>query len=270
MNKTVSVVVPTRNSARTLGACVESIRRQNYAAVELIVVDNGSVDATREIAAAGGDAVIDAGPERSAQRNEGARRAKGEYLLFVDSDMVLEPDVVAECVAAVTRGAEAVVIPEVSFGRGFWARCKALERSFYVGDAIIEAGRFFVRDAFFRVGGYDETLTGPEDWDLHARMRAAGSPLARTRAKIRHDEGELRLWDLAAKKFHYGRTMKRYINRHPDLARRQLRVLRPQFFRIRALRVNPITFAGMIVMKTCEFGAGLAGILMASRRGAPD
>lgn len=62
----VSVVVPTRNSVRTLRACLESIARQTYPRVETLVVDRHSVDGTREMAESLGVKVLSAGPERSA------------------------------------------------------------------------------------------------------------------------------------------------------------------------------------------------------------
>lgn len=272
MTPLVTTVVPTRNSARTLWACLESIRRQTHPAVELIVVDNGSSDETPRIAEALADRLLTQGPERSAQRNAGARAAAGEYLLFVDSDMVLEPEVVAECVELAARGATAVIIPETSFGSGFWARCKALERSCYVGDDLVEAARFFERELFRSLGGFDEQLpAGPEDWDLHERARAAGARIARTEAFIHHDEGAPRLMHLASKKYYYGRAMADYRRKHPELARRQLSVVRPAFVRHwRRLAADPVAAAGMIAMKTCEYGAGAAGMLGASLRGSPQ
>jgi GT2 family glycosyltransferase len=258
----VSVVVPTRNSGRTLGACLTSVRGQTHAPIEILVTDNHSSDATRAIADRFANTVLVAGPERSAQRNRAAAEATGSALLFVDSDMVLTSSVVAECVEAGVRGADAVVIPEQSFGEGFWARCKALERSCYVGDASIEAARFFTREVFERIGGYDEALVGPEDWDLHERAIRAGAKTARTDALIWHDEGRLRLRQQAAKKFHYGKTFGVYIEKHPDLAGTQLRLVRPAFIRHRRrLARDPVTTVGMLIMKTSEVAAGAAGLL---------
>src|SRR5688500_8820835 len=110
----VSVIVPTRNSASHLRDCLASIRGQTHSEVELIVVDNHSTDETPAIAHEYAETVLTAGPERSGQRNAGARAAHGSYLFFIDSDMVLEPDVVADCLAqARTHSAEAVVVPEI-------------------------------------------------------------------------------------------------------------------------------------------------------------
>src|SRR5437588_11940021 len=109
----VSVIVPTRNSARTLEECLVSIRSQTHPRLEVIVVDNQSTDTTLQIAERHGDLVDTCGPERSAQRNRGARLARGTYLLFVDSDMKLEPGVVGDCLDAIAIStAPGVVVPE--------------------------------------------------------------------------------------------------------------------------------------------------------------
>ena len=257
----VSVIVPTRNSARTLEACLESIARQSHAEVETIVVDNASSDETREIASRFECAFLDIGPERSAQRNQGARHAKGAHLLFVDSDMVLEPDVVAHCVAAARAGATAAIVPEVSFGEGFWAQCKRLERSCYVGDDDIEAARFYERALFARLGGFDEELSGPEDWDLSRRAAVEGTSIARVSSFIHHDEGRLRLTGLLRKKFEYGRSFPAYREKHRDMSR-QFALVRPAFVRHRRrLAAEPLTASGVLLMKTLEFSAGAAGAL---------
>jgi GT2 family glycosyltransferase len=258
----VTVIVPTHNSASHLRECLASVRAQTHQAIELIVVDNDSADATSAIARDFADCVLMAGPERSAQRNAGAKYAAGDYVFFIDSDMVLEATVVAESVATLRESSsEAVVVPEVSFGTGFWSRCKAFERSFYVGDEAIEAARFFSADVIAEVGGFDEALPpGPEDWELHERVRNRGRPIARISALIRHDEGHLSLRRLISKKFYYGKGMPAYARKHPDRARTQLRLIRPAFITgWRRLSTRPVVSAGMIVMKTCEFAAGAAG-----------
>src|SRR6266550_90978 len=175
----VSVIVTTRNSARTLAVCLKSIRGQTYSAIELIVIDNQSHDGSAQIAKELAEVVEDWGPERSAQRNRGAKLSQGDYLLFVDSDMVLAPSIVEECVEVAQKtGYGAVVVPEISTGQGFLAACRALERSCYEGDDTIESARFFSRAAYEDSGGFDESLTGPEDRDLTVRMAKVG--VART------------------------------------------------------------------------------------------
>ena len=262
----VSAVVTTRNSVAHLEPLLASVTGQTYPDVELLVVDNSSSDGTAALAERYADRVLVAGPERSAQRNRGVEAASGEYVLILDSDMVLEPGVMAACVEAASGGeVAAVVIPEMSVGEGFWAACKALERSCYVGDDTIEAARFFKRDAFLLHGGYDEELTGPEDWDLPARMRRDAATIGRAEGvAIVHDEGRLRLSELLRKKFYYGKTLDRYMRRHTSLALRQSSFIRPAFVRHRhRLFRRPLHASGMLLMKAAELSAGAAGLIAA-------
>jgi glycosyltransferase involved in cell wall biosynthesis len=263
----VSVVIPTRNSARTLEACLRSLQAQTHSPIELIVVDNHSGDDTIGIANRLADRVDVYGPERTAQRNRGARIATGEYLLFVDSDMRLEPDVVLGCLVAIGRSdSPAVIIPEISFGEGYWAQCRALERSCYVGEDSIEAARFLTRSAFFAAGGYDEELVAGEDWDLSTRV-AAGRRLPRARSRISHDEGRLRFSHQLAKKWYYGKSLHLYLRKHPRAWGRANIVFRPVYFRNwRRLVRHPLLTLGMFALKSCEFAVVSAGMLAGLRR----
>ena len=85
---TLSVVIPTKNEAANIAACIrafDGVRDR----VEVIVVDNASTDGTPALAAKLGARVFEQGPERCAQRNRGGREATGDVLLFVDADMTL-------------------------------------------------------------------------------------------------------------------------------------------------------------------------------------
>ncbi|HVM04509.1 MAG TPA: glycosyltransferase family A protein [Acidimicrobiales bacterium] len=257
--------MPTRTSIRTIEACLASIRAQTEE-VEIIVVDNSSDDGTREAAESVADTVITAGPERSAQRNLGAAASSGRYVVFIDSDMVLDPEIAAEVAVEFERSprAGALVLPEVSFGSGFWARCKILEKELYLGDPRVEAARAFRREAFDHAGGYDTTLTGPEDWDLPDRLRAAGWEIGRIRAVVRHDEGRLRLAETFRKKRYYGRTVVPYLARHGRVgahkAARTALLRRPGRFVRR-----PATSFGLLGLKAVELGGLVVGMTEARR-----
>lgn len=267
----VSVVVPTRNSARTIEACLKSVRAQKYRPLELIVIDNASSDGTSEIARRYANLFETHGPERSAQRNRGARISSGTYLLFIDADMTLAPTVVEECVdIALSTGAPGIVIPETTLGYGFVAQCRAFERSFYVGDDSVEAARFFSRTAFEEVTGFDEALTGPEDWDLTARV-SRGRSLPRISSYISHDEGRLTLSEDLGKKKYYGASFLRYWRKRgrSSIGQGNL-VFRPAFLRNwRQFARHPVLGAGVLSLKSLESAAamwGVAEVMIRSRR----
>lgn len=300
MARLVTVIITTRNEEQNIDACLLSIQKQTYPSIETIVVDNNSSDKTKEVAQSLGARVYNKGPERSAQRNFGAGKAKGAYLLFLDADMELTPKVIEECVQLIEKlritnyelgkkmrntsaprslgevGQSAIkqsiyvalVIPEQSFGIGFWAKCKALERSYYLNVPWIESARFFERKAFQKAGGYDETLTGPEDFEFPQRMKQifGESSVGRIDAYIRHNEGTLSLAKTLRKKYYYGKKMaeyrkkpaaKGYFEKQSSLWRRYSLFLGKPSIVFR----HPVLFVGMIIMKTMEMGAAALGAL---------
>lgn len=268
----ISVIVTTRNNEPTLDACLRSIKEQTYEPLELLVVDNNSSDRTAEIAKQYTDLVFTKGPERSAQRNYAAAKANGTYVLIIDSDMELSENVVKDCVEAITQDdrTKAVIIPEESFGEGFWAKCKKLERSFYVGQDAIEAARFFPRDLYLELGGYNEHMTGGEDWDLTRRIRARGS-IARTDAYIFHNEGRPRFLRTVKKVHYYASNASAYFAENSKesaltspsgpLHRYKLFFSQPG-----KLFKNPIVGLGMLLLKTTEYVAGALGLIQGKLR----
>ncbi len=267
----VSVIVPTCNSSRVLEGCLESIRHQTYRNIELIVVDNNSTDITKEIARKYTDNVFNKGPERSAQRNYGVDQSKGAYVALVDSDMKLSANVIFRSVEKMESDEmiQCIVIPEESFGEGFWAQCKKLERSFYVGVSWIEAARFFRKDTYIQAGGYDENMVSGEDWDLSQRVEKVGRT-ERIDDFIFHNEGRISLWKTIRKKYYYAQTLSAYLtkNQKEGKAKNQTGILiRYWLFLSQPVRLfkNPLLGLGMLFMKTCEFGFGGMGYLMARR-----
>lgn len=262
----VSVIVPTKNSSRTLEACLQSVKDQTYRELEMIVVDNFSSDTTPDIARRFTEKFFSKGPERSYQRNFAVEQARGEYVFIIDSDMRLEPGVIDECVEQMGgKGVVGVIVPEISFGEGFWAQCKRLERSFYVGVPYMEAARFFRRADFVRAEGYDVAMVSGEDWDLSQRIAAKGA-LAHSVSFIHHDEGKISLLKTVKKKLYYARLFASYKHASKDresvakqtslLGRYWLFLSQPQ----KLLR-NPLLGMGMLFMKTCEFFFGGLGFL---------
>ncbi|MGV1003898.1 MAG: glycosyltransferase family 2 protein [Candidatus Nanopelagicales bacterium] len=266
----ISAIVPTRNSIRTIRSCLESLRNQPGVRVEIIVVDNHSTDGTFEVGQELADLALQQGPERSAQRNAGARAASGEVILFVDSDMVLEPGVMP---AIVRRFAEdlqvgALTIPERSFGEGYLVRGRVLEKSLYQGSDTVESPRAFRRDAFFGTGGWDESLTAAEDWDLADRTRATGVRIARITDWIWHDEGRIALRGQFGKKRYYGRWVAVYLARKGGAAEH---VTRPDVLRQPGrLLADPLALPGLVLLKGIESAGMLAGIIDGRRSGAVD
>lgn len=264
----VSIIITSKNEEKVIRELITSLLNQTYKNMETILVDNNSSDSTLRITSAYNIKIYNFGPERSAQRNYGASKAQGDYLLFLDADMRLEPRVVEECLQKVSsRRVGAVIIPEESYGEGFWNKVKAFERSFYNadGDNTTEAARFFRREAFNKAGGYDEKITGPEDWDLPETIKKIGYKIERISSRILHQENISSLSDLARKKYYYALRSHRYLKKQniSPLSAKTVYFLRPVFYKKwRKLILNPILTLGMFLMFSVELASGGLGYLI--------
>lgn len=267
-NSLVSVIIPTLNSELYLDKCLKSIKYQTYKNTEIIVVDNYSQDDTSKIARNYTKNFFVQGPERSSQRNSGAKKAKGKFLVFIDSDMELSKTVIEDCVQAMMKeDLVGVIIPEESFGQGFWAQCKKLERSFYIGVDWIEAARFFKKSIFNKSSGYDVDLISGEDWDLSQRIAKFGK-IARIKSLLYHDEGKINFFKLVSKKYYYAKHFSKYIKKNnmtQSVSSQTNLVKRYWLYFSDPIKLfkNPLLGIGMLFLKTSEFFAGGIGLLLA-------
>jgi glycosyltransferase involved in cell wall biosynthesis len=183
----VSVIVATNRSSPFLAEALESVVRQSYPAVELIVVDDGSPDASAIDAAvrrASTGSVVHCAPAGvSAARNAGVAAAAGSYIAFLDDDDRWAPDrisssvelfegrsdaVAVYCGMRVVNAAGDVLIESQQTGG---ADRLAIAR----GDVAILPGNLMVtRTSFEAVGGFDPALSAAEDLDLVLKLSARG------------------------------------------------------------------------------------------------
>ena len=194
----VSVIVPARNEEACLGACLESLVAQTGVTLEIIVVDDGSTDRTRQIAQSfAGVHVIDAAPlppDWTGKNNAmwtGASQARGEWLLFTDADTVHRSGSLARALAeAQQHGAALLSYSPEQEVHGFWekavmpvifAELAATYRPSQVSDSASPAaaanGQYLLisREAYDAVGGHAAVATSLlEDVALARAVKASG------------------------------------------------------------------------------------------------
>jgi glycosyltransferase involved in cell wall biosynthesis len=208
-NESVSIIIPTFNSGQELDLCLKSIHAQTYPNIAVIVVDNFSVDNTRNIAETFGVNFLLHKGTPAAARNVGVRAAKSKYVLFVDSDQCLSSNVVAECVAICSySNVAAVKIPEIFIGLNFWAKCSAFWKNHMVKTWGKNGGipRFFIRDLLVGFCGFNNKLRFWEDQEFNHRLEAAGVKIVWCESKVSHREsGSLR--EVTRKYLSYGKSI---------------------------------------------------------------
>ncbi len=191
-NPLVSFVIPCYNAERWISHAILSCLEQTYRPIEIIVIDDGSTDRSRDILASYSRVITwETGPNRGGNvaRNRGLALAQGKYVQFLDADDYLLPDKIATQVAVLeATGADGV------WGDKIWhhlneqwqlgqqqvrqapAAPDTLEA--LLGGLNIQTATVLLRrQAILAVGGWDETLTSGQETDLLLRMLIAGSQL---------------------------------------------------------------------------------------------
>ena len=197
-NPLVSVIIPTYCEEETIDGCLKSVvnQRFEYGKIESIVVDSHSPDRTREVAGRSADKVLDVrarGVGRA--RNEGARAASGQLLLFLDADTYLETNFVSEmyrafkdprvvCVSGVLKSLEKLAPLDNLFAvshYGFLNKMADVSArlGFPMFASVCCAAR---KPIFLKVGGFAEDIACGEDVTFSRKMGKIGKCVVNPKA----------------------------------------------------------------------------------------
>ncbi len=177
MDKTplVSVVVPVYNMELFLPETLDSILASDYPNFEVVVVDDGSKDASYRVACeyAAKDARVKAYTQPNggacAARNHAVRLSHGEFILPVDADNLIEPNLISEAVAAILADSSVkVVAPRADFfgeRTGEW-KLPCFSLHLLARKNIMDTCALYRRTDWERTGGYCEDIIAREDWEF--------------------------------------------------------------------------------------------------------
>lgn len=174
----LSIIIPVLNESATIVHALDALQDCRRRGVELIVVDGGSTDRTRELAAAQADLLVSAPSGRGCQMNAGAVTAQGKVLLFLHADTELPPTALQRIHEAIAKGAIWGRFDVRISGRhpGLWLVGFMMNwRSRFSGIATGDQGIFVTRDAFHQVGGFPD-IPLMEDIVFSDRLRAIARP----------------------------------------------------------------------------------------------
>jgi glycosyltransferase involved in cell wall biosynthesis len=217
----ISIIVPTRNSIRTISNCIDSIISQNLSGYtcELIIVDNFSTDGTSEYLQSKvglhNFRWFSLGPERSEQRNYGIANSKYDLVAYIDSDMYLTSNLIKNILDLFnSQEIDAVKVPEIIYGNSLLNKARRFERMLY-SDSLIDSARFMKKSIFLEVGGFHEGIPGSEDWELDAK-------LIENNAKFYYLDQNLKCFNLYLDKYHHSLKLEGFVHDEGDISLKKL------------------------------------------------
>jgi len=178
-----SIIIPAKNEAANIARCLDSIRKMECDRVlyEVIVVDNGSTDATADIAREMG-ANVYVKPELTVAglRNFGAAHAAGKVMAFIDADCTVATSWLVNAATYLHRrdvvcyGSPPNVPDDATWLQKTWFAVRKKKSDRCATDWLESMNMFVQREAFIAVGGFDESLLTCEDYDLSLRLKQQG------------------------------------------------------------------------------------------------
>jgi glycosyltransferase involved in cell wall biosynthesis len=276
MQPLVSLNIATYNSAKTLAKCLDSVKNQAYKNIEIVIMDSYSKDGTLDIARSYGARIVFA-DTLAAARKAGSDASTGEYVCIVDSDQILEPNVIAECVKACEEeGFDGVTLFEKSlitkntFVERVIAYDKEIFHSLHDDDPIKGTAipRFF-RASFFKKVEFEKNppITF-EHTIIHHKIVEMGAKIKFVDAYIWHHEATT-IREVARKFFRYGYYYIPAFKFNKELAVHHS-MPRRTYFHYKAIR-NPVLFIGLFYVyfvKAIAAAAGAITYLFANKRDA--
>jgi glycosyltransferase involved in cell wall biosynthesis len=265
MEPLVSVIVPTYNSERTLEECLSALSGQNYKNIEVIITDSFSKDRTKEIARRFTDKIIDA-ESLALARKRGVDLAKGKYILFLDSDQIIDPDTIELSVETCEEGGfdgvthfERSKIQKNTFVEKLINYDKWIFHSEQDDDPIYGTAepRFFKSEFVRKIDFLDNPPITFELAIINLKMNQMAAKIKFINAYIYHYETAT-FSHLARKFFRYGFYYIPALKKYPNLVIHHSAPRRTYFTR-RAIK-HPFLLLGLFALYAVKAGAAFCGV----------
>ncbi|OGE04994.1 hypothetical protein A3B51_02140 [Candidatus Curtissbacteria bacterium RIFCSPLOWO2_01_FULL_41_18] len=181
MKKLVSIIIPVFNEQKVLTNCLESLKSQSYKPLEIIVVDDGSTDNTLQITKKFKViAIVQNHKGPGPARNLGAKKARGEILVFVDADMTFDRNFIKDLTAPILKDETIGTFSRNEMNankNNIWSQCWNINRG-WPKDRLIPQNypqeapvfRAILKSEFDKVNGYDATGEYTDDWSLSKKL----------------------------------------------------------------------------------------------------
>ena len=181
----VSVIIPTYNGERWITQAIESVLNQEGVKsddIEILVVDDGSRDRTLEVARKYPCKIVELGGNFGVARarNEGIKRASGKFIAFLDQDDLFLPNKISLSLSVMQEGdfdfvySDILIYDEVlksSYLRVYFSgNRKELLRLLFLDVIGVPTVWMIRKDAFEKIGYFDESIFGSDDWELSFRI----------------------------------------------------------------------------------------------------
>ncbi|MBD2693189.1 glycosyltransferase [Anabaena catenula] len=183
----ISVIIPVYNGEKTIRKTIDCVLKQSFSLLEIIVINDGSTDATLEIVQSISDSRLQVfsyvNSGLSASRNRGLVHASGEFISFIDADDLWTSDKLEDQIKALQENPKAAVAYSwTDYIDGDDKFIKRGRHSTITGDVYTKLLLFNVlengsnplirKEAFNTICGFDESLPAAEDWDMWLRLAA--------------------------------------------------------------------------------------------------
>lgn len=290
MNSKISIITTTYNNQDHIQALVESCARQTYKNFKLIIADDGSTDRTNDVIEGlkkSYDWLIHLKlphGERGIARYEAIQEAQREpfdYLYFIDSDMILEPNLLKEAVEKLEKSLEvgALVVKEIPVSNytNLMTKIKVFERTilnnaYSVDKHSIEAARFWRAEAYKESGGINPKQISFEETQPTIRYLSGGGCIERlVSSGVIHDEKQVTLKNLLDKKKYHFQMMPRTLTSETNgfwNAFTRWYFFRPVLYQSNNLKLyvkHPLMTAGMLGMYLILTFIGVIELVKAER-----
>lgn len=269
MKNRVSVVIPYKDGSAALQTrdCIKSLLTQTILPYEIIVVGAKDLKFGRHVKH------IKSLGDKNKARNIGIVHASGDYILYLDHDMVASRKLLEDCLKLSLKY-QAIIIPEKGSGGNFWQNCKKLEKHLIRYDIYTVTSRFYKKSIFMdNEEPFDSSLGLLDEWGFNNKLIKKRIAVGYSSEYVLVSENNFNLKTEVLNKFERGKWMNYFYKVDKDEAWRRVNPIRRGLLfygkKLDYLFKDPLHFLGLIFLKTVDlasFTLGYVYVLLLKRR----